>query len=188
MDHNELNTSNKPRMLLHICCAPCAAYVVRVLRERFVVAGYFYNPNIQPEEEYALRKEEMERYALEIALPLHIGEYDVKRWFDLIKGYEEEPEGGARCAICYRMRLERTAQYASAHRFEYVTTTLSISPHKKAAVINRIGEELAQTYDVKFYGADFKKKNGFKISSQISRELGLYRQNYCGCVFSKRER
>ena len=183
-DRDRTSNAGKPGILLHVCCAPCATYVVEALRPSFGVTGYFYNPNVHPESEYILRKEEAERFTSRAAFPFHTGEYDVERWFDLVKGHEDDPEGGERCAICYRMRLEEAARFAGVHGFECFATTLSVSPHKSAAIINRIGRELGARYGIEFYEADFKKRDGFKISCRISRELGLYRQSYCGCVFS----
>jgi len=175
------------RMLLHICCAPCSTYVIEVLKPIYEVTGFFYNPNIHPRGQYKLRLEEMVRYAKIAGINLIIGEYDVKRWFELVKGLEDEPEGGERCLVCYRMRLERTAQYAVDHGFDIITTTLSISPHKKADRINSIGTEVADKYGVEFLQADFKKKGGFQKSVIMSKRYNLYRQNYCGCIFSLRE-
>ena len=179
---------SKPGFLLHCCCAPCSTYPLRILREDFNVTAFFYNPNIHPRKEYIARKEEMESFAARWGVPLIVGEYDVKEWFRRVKGYEDEPEGGARCEICYRMRLEKTVKLAREKGIPFFGTTLTISPHKKAVVINRIGKELGEIWGVNFYEADFKKKDGFKISCQISREEGLYRQDYCGCIFSLRER
>jgi predicted adenine nucleotide alpha hydrolase (AANH) superfamily ATPase len=178
----------KPALLLHLCCAPCSTYVVRTLREHFDVVGYFCNPNIQPEAEYALRFREMKRYSEEIGLRMIGAEYEVDRWREATKGTEQEPEGGKRCAICYRFRMEKTAHFAQEHGIPHFATTLTVSPHKKAAVIHPIGRELADLYGAAFYEADFKKRDGFKISCQMSREVGLYRQDYCGCIFSKLER
>ena len=175
-------------LLLHICCAPCATYVVRALREHFEVVGVFYNPNIHPEEEYLLRLREARRYAAQIGLKVFVSDYEVDRWYEAIRGTEQEREGGKRCAICYQLRMEQTARFAQAHGISHFATTLTVSPHKKAAVINPIGRELADLYGAAFYEADFKKRDGFKISCQMSREAGLYRQSYCGCIFSKRER
>ncbi len=178
----------KPPLLLHICCAPCSTYVVRTLREHFDVVGYFCNPNIHPEAEYALRLREMKRYAENIGLRMIVAEYEVDRWYEAISGTEQEPEGGKRCAICYRFRLERTARFAQEQGIPNFASTLTVSPHKKAAVINPIGRALAEQTGAAFYEADFKKRDGFKISCRMSREAGLYRQDYCGCIFSKQER
>jgi len=178
----------KPLLLLHICCAPCATYVVQTLRKHFEVVGYFYNPNIHPEEEVVLRLREVTRYAEQIGLKVFVADYEVDRWYEAIRGTEQEREGGKRCAICYQLRMEQTARFAQEHGILYFATTLTVSPHKKAAVINPIGRELAEQYGAAFYEADFKKRDGFKISCRMSRESVLYRQSYCGCIFSKKER
>ena len=172
--------------LLHSCCAPCITHPIQHLRDEFHVTAFFYNPNIHPREEYAARRDEAERLAEKWSFPFLLGEYDVDEWFERVKGYEEESEGEFRCEICYRMRLEKTVQMAKSREFAFFGTTLSISPHKKATVINRIGKELEKVYGIEYYEADFKKKDGFKISCRISDEEGLYRQSYCGCVFSRR--
>ncbi len=174
----------RPKLLLHTCCAPCSTHVVEVLKEHYDLTGYFYNPNIHPESEYLKREEEMKQYACKIGLKLICAEYDDARWFEMTKGMENVPEGGARCFLCYRMRLEKAAQYAEEHGFQFFTTTLSISPHKNAAKINEIGSEIASSYKLQFHVADFKKRGGFEKSVRMSKAAGLYRQSYCGCVFS----
>lgn len=179
-------SKDRPKLLLHICCGPCATHVIELLRPQYDLTGYFYNPNVHPEEEYGRRLEAMEGYARRIGLPFIVEEYDPDNWFTQVRGLEQEPEGGKRCEVCFRMRLERVADYASQHGFPYFATTLSISPHKSAQTINRIGTELAERHGLRFHAADFKQEDGFKISCQMSKELGLYRQNYCGCVFSQR--
>lgn len=186
----EENTGEKdhPRLLLHLCCAPCSTHVVQVLREQFHLAGHFYNPNIHPQEEYLRRAAEMERYAGSIGLALLVSRYDTQRWREAVRGLEDEPEGGRRCLACYRLRLEDTAAMARREGFTHFTTTLSISPHKRAGAINAIGQEVAPRHGLQFYAADFKKKDGFTRSLRLSREAGLYRQDYCGCEFSLRER
>ena len=177
----------KPKMLLHICCAPCSTHVVDVLKDDYDVTGHFYNPNIQPESEYRLREEEMVKYARRLGLDVVCREYDDDRWLEMVKGMEDAPEGGERCFVCYRMRLEKAAQYAREHGYHLFTTTLSVSPHKNAAKINEIGAEVGEKYGVRFHAADFKKKGGFERSVRMSNEAGLYRQSYCGCIFSQRE-
>lgn len=131
--------------------------------------------------------EEARKYASKIDVKFHELNYDPNIWFNSMKGLEDEPEGGARCEVCYRIRLGKTAQFAIANGFEHFTTTLSVSPHKKAKKINRIGQLIAEMYSLDFYEADFKKNDGFKIATQLANEAGLYRQNYCGCIYSKRE-
>lgn len=178
----------KPKILLHLCCAPCSTHVVELLRKTYDPTGYFYNPNIYPPEEYLRRSAEMEDYARSIGLPLIIERYSHQAWLEEIKGWEEEPEGGQRCLICYRLRLGKTASVARGKGFVHFTTVLSISPHKDAKRINEIGHRLAQELGLTFYAADFKKRDGFKKSVAMSREAGLYRQDYCGCMFSLRDR
>lgn len=182
------SVSGYGRLLLHLCCAPCSTQVVRALKDQFQVTGHFYNPNIHPEDEYRRRAAEMESYASTIGLPLVISHYETARWREAVRGLEGEPEGGARCLVCYRLRLQETATVAQREGFTHFTTTLSISPHKRAEAINGIGMEIGSIYGVEFYAADFKKKDGFTASLRLSREAGLYRQDYCGCEFSLRER
>lgn len=177
----------KDLMLLHICCAPCSTYVLEVLRADYNVTGFFYNPNIHPENEYQKRKNEAKRYTHDTGIKLVCGEYEDKRWFDIVKGLEDEPEGGERCSLCFRMRLSETAKYASENGYNIIATTLSISPHKNASLINQIGNEITEEYKLEFYSADFKKRGGFEKSIKMSKEFGLYRQSYCGCIFSKKE-
>ncbi len=177
-----------PRLLLHLCCAPCSTHVVQVLKDQFDVTGHFYNPNIHPDEEYHRRASEMVDYAQRIGLPLLVSEYSPARWREAVRGLEDEPEGGSRCLVCYRLRLEETAILALRQGFTHFTTSLSISPHKRADSINTIGLEVASRHGLDFYDADFKKKDGFTNSLRLSREAGLYRQDYCGCEFSKEER
>ena len=174
----------KEKLLLHACCAPCSPHVVELLRKEFKVSVFFYNPNIHPLEEYKLRLEEMRGFLAAISVELIEGEYDTAQWFCMVKGMEQEEEGGRRCELCYRMRLEKTASMAQAKGFEYFTTTLTVSPHKNAKIINQIGSEIKGNPDVAFYEADFKKRDGFKKSCELSKKHGFYRQNYCGCIYS----
>jgi predicted adenine nucleotide alpha hydrolase (AANH) superfamily ATPase len=178
----------KPAILLHICCAPCGTHVARELSERYSVRGFFFNPNIQPEEEYRLRENEARALAEKDGFPLEAGGNSAEAWLEAVRGLEGEPEGGRRCEACYRHRLERTAAAARDNGIPFFTTTLTISPLKKASVINPIGLEAARLAGsgVQFIEADFKKKDGFKKSCALSKALGFYRQNYCGCLFSRR--
>lgn len=180
-----------PRLFLHSCCAPCSSYVLEYLSEYFEITVFFYNPNISLEEEYRKRVEEIKRLVREMKLAhsVHIeeGSYDPQVFYERVKGMEKLPEGGERCFKCYRLRMEEAAKAARDGGYDYFTTTLSISPLKNAQKINEIGEELAETYGVAHLPSDFKKKNGYKRSIELSHEYDLYRQNYCGCVFSKRE-
>jgi len=182
-----LHTKNKKRLLLHTCCAPCSPHVLKLLKGEFEVSAFFYNPNIHPYEEYQRRQEEITQFCKKVVVELITGHYDVDQWRNLTGGMEKEKEGGKRCKICYQMRLEKAAQFAHAHHFSCFTTTLSISPHKKAVVINQIGRELLKKYPVIFYEADFKKHDGFKKSCEMSKEHGFYRQNYCGCAYSQKK-
>ncbi len=176
------------KLLLHICCAPCSTAVIERLASDYDVTGFFYNPNIHPAAEYRQRLGEMRRYSLEVGFDFIEGRYESDRWFELAQGLEHEPEGGERCRVCYRMRLEETAKAAREGGFDIFTTTLSISPHKNAEAINSIGLELGERYDISFLSADFKKKDGFKESVLASKKHRLIRQNYCGCIYSKRDR
>lgn len=171
-------------LLLHICCAPCSTHVIKVLQQEFTVTGFFNNPNLYPEEEYQRRLDTMQRFATQIGLPLIIGEYHLDHWLEAVKDYEHEPEGGKRCELCYQFRLEHTAKLAKDKGFDTFASTLTISPHKSAAIINRIGLELAANYAISFYPGDFKKQDGFKQSCTLAKEYQLYRQNYCGCLYS----
>ena len=180
-----------PTLLLHACCAPCSSYCLEYLSQYFKITLYFYNPNIYPENEYSLRSEEARRLINEMTFKHPVtfleGEFNPKEFYDAVKGYENEKEGGERCFRCYRLRLESAAKLAKEMGFDYFTTTLTISPLKRAEKLNEIGEELGEIYAVKHLSSDFKKKNGYKRSTELSREYGLYRQDYCGCVFSKRK-
>lgn len=180
-----------PRLFLHSCCAPCSSYVLEYLSEYFEITLFYYNPNISPEEEYKKRVEEQRRYieARKFVHPVTFieGNYCPEKFFKMARGMEEVPEGGERCFACYRLRLEETARMAYEGGYDYFTTTLTISPLKNAEKLNEIGRELAEIYKVPVLPSDFKKKNGYQRSVQLSREYGLYRQDYCGCVFSKRE-
>ena len=182
----------KPTLLLHCCCAPCSSYCLEQLVDVFDVTLYFYNPNITPEKEYIFRADELERLVCEMGLGESVDiineKYNSDEFYNYIKGLENEAEGGPRCKRCYELRLERSAEYAKEHKFDYFTTTLSISPYKNAAWLNEIGGALGERYGVEYLFSDFKKKNGYKRSCELSEKYSLYRQDYCGCEFSKRER
>ena len=181
----------RPTLLLHACCAPCSSYVLEYLTRYFQITLFFYNPNIYPQEEYDFRAAELARLVEEMGLAGDVkilyGKYDPQVFYDMAKGMENLPERGERCKECYALRLREAARAASEGGFDYYTTTLSISPHKNADWINEIGEELGARYGVRHLPSDFKKKNGYKRSCALSEEYGLYRQDYCGCVFSKSE-
>jgi predicted adenine nucleotide alpha hydrolase (AANH) superfamily ATPase len=178
--------ADKPGLLLHGCCAPCiTAPLIRLISD-YRVTVFFYNPNIHPDAEYRKRLEEVERLSKEWDFPLIEGRYDPETWEERTVGLENEPEGGARCLVCFRMRMEETCRAARELGMDTWTTTLTVSPHKPAAVIHRIGRALGEEAGVPFLEADFKKKDGFKISCELSRRENLYRQNYCGCRYSMR--
>ena len=180
-----------PRLFLHSCCAPCSSYVLEYLSEYFEITVFYYNPNIFPEAEFEKRIHEQEKLIRELpakhTIHFQAGNYDSEKFYEMAKGLEMIPEGGERCFRCYELRLREAARFAKEGRYDYFTTTLSISPLKNAQKINEIGEELAEIYKVPHLTSDFKKKNGYKRSIELSHEHALYRQNYCGCVFSKKE-
>ena len=180
----------RPRLLLHVCCAPCSSYVQEYLTEYFDITLFFYNPNMDTAEEYAKRVDELRRLADEADFPsdIMICPYDPESFDKIAKGLEDEPEGGKRCPKCYELRMRRAAEYARDNGFDYFTTTLSISPYKNADWINEIGEHLAKEYGVPHLPSDFKKKNGYKRSIELSKEYNLYRQDYCGCEYSRNVR
>ncbi len=177
----------KPKLLLHVCCAPCSSAVLEVLRDYFDITLFFYNPNIAPESEFDFRLEELKRLVSEMDLTAKIiaPPYLNQEFEQIANGLEALPEGGARCAKCYRLRLEKTALFALENNFDYMTTTLTISPYKNAAWLNEIGLELEKQCGIKYLCSDFKKGEGYKRSCQLSKDYNLYRQNYCGCIYSK---
>ena len=183
--------SRVPRLLLHSCCAPCSSYVLEYLSDYFKITVFYYNPNISPAEEYEKRAAEQQHLIRELPakhpITLVVGAYEPERFYAVSRGLETVPEGGERCFRCYRLRLEAADKMAVEGGFDYFATTLTISPLKNAGKLNEIGEELSQIYKVEHLPSDFKKKNGYRRSVELSAEYGLYRQNYCGCVFSKRE-
>ena len=182
----------RPTLLLHSCCAPCSSYVLEYLSKYFRITVFYYNPNIFPESEYAHRVEEQKRLiaSMPFQYPVKVleGRFEPQEYYDAVRGLEHIPEGGERCHACFRLRLEETAKTAAAGNFDYFTTTLTISPLKNATRLNEIGEELGEKYHLKWLPSDFKKKNGYKRSIELSAQYDLYRQDYCGCVFSKQER
>ena len=195
--------SKRPKLLLQACCCPCSSHCLEVLEGYFDISVYFYNPNIDEKQEYEKRLEELKRFTREADFALDVkvieGDYEPELFYEMAKGRENLPERGERCYDCYKLRLRKTAEYARDHGYDYFSTTLSISPYKNAEWLNEIGMELeremretsGRAEDVKspiFLFSDFKKKNGYKRSIELSEEYGLYRQDYCGCVFSKRDR
>lgn len=179
-----------PQLLLHACCAPCSSYVLEYLTEYFDITVFFYNPNITEYKEYMKRKDELKRFILQNSFAHEVkkidGDYEPELFFKIANGREDIPEGGARCFDCYRLRLQKTAELAKSGGYDYFCTTLSISPHKNAAKLNEIGGELSALYGVKYLYSDFKKRGGYKRSIELSAEHNLYRQNYCGCIFSRK--
>lgn len=177
----------RPSLLLHACCAPCSSYCLEYLVPHFDITVFFYNPNMDTEAEFVRRSAELERFidSSQINVKVTIERYAPQEFYNAVRGLEAEPEGGSRCLKCYELRLRATAAYAAKNSFDYFTTTLSISPHKNAEALNEIGERLGFEYGVRFLPSDFKKKDGFKRSIELSMQYGLYRQNYCGCVYSK---
>ena len=189
----KLALENKtPSLLLHSCCAPCSSYVIEYLSQYFKITVFYYNPNIYPEEEYHLRAEEQKKFIADFPAENPVkfleGEFAKDLFYQTVQGLEDVPEGGERCFLCYELRLRRSAETAKKLGLDYFTTTLSISPLKNAAKLNEIGFKLEEAYGVKYLPADFKKNNGYKRSVELSAQYQMYRQDYCGCIFSKRER
>ena len=186
----------KKKLFLHSCCAPCSSYVLEYLRKYFEITVFYYNPNISEQEEYQRRVKEQKRLICKMnesdpehnLINIYEGNFEPEVYFDEIKGFEKEPEGGKRCQICFWLRLNETARVAASEDFDYFSTTLTISPLKNAETLNMIGQEMAEKWKVAFLPSDFKKKNGYKRSIELSKEHDLYRQDYCGCIFSKIER
>ena len=184
MQNQISSLENKPRLLLHCCCAPCSSAVIERLKEFFEITFYYYNPNIYPKEEYLLRQSEFSKLGVNIVAE----EYNHQEFLHISKGLENEPEGGNRCRVCIAQRMNKAFEYAKQHNYDYVTTTLTISPHKDCEFINTLGEQLQQKYNINYLYADFKKQNGYLRSIQICKDIGIYRQDYCGCEFTKENR
>ena len=187
----EISDSGKiPRLLLHSCCAPCSSYCLEYLSDYFEISVFYYNPNIE-DEEFERRYNEQVRLAVELKTkyPVHVvrGARDKDAYYNAVAGHEYDPEGGERCAICFELRLEKAAAYAKENGFDFFTTTLSISPLKNAGLLNEIGGKMSEKYGVRYLYSDFKKKNGYLRSIELSKEHSLYRQNYCGCIFSEKQ-
>jgi len=186
-----VDKSEIPSLLLHACCAPCSSYVLEYLSQYFSITIFYYNPNITEESEYRKRVAEEQRLISELPAKNKIsfieGRYDPERFYEMAKGKEDIPEGGARCFDCYRLRIAETADIAKEKGFDYFTTTLSISPLKNAQKLNEIGGEEAERVGIPYLFSDFKKREGYKRSIQLSAQYNLYRQNYCGCVYSKKD-
>ena len=184
-----LPQGERPRLLLQSCCGPCSSYVLEALTPYFRVTVLYYNPNIQPRAEYDLRLENQRKIIAALPTPSAVDilecDYDGEKYDAAVKGLEAEPEGGARCTVCFRLRLEETAKRASELGYDWFCTTLTVSPHKDAERLNQIGKALGERYGVPFLPSDFKKREGYKRSIQLSKEYDLYRQDYCGCLYSK---
>ena len=180
-----------PKLLLHSCCAPCSSYVLEYLSPYFEIYDFFYNPNIGVKEEYQLRTKEMKRLIGQMPLEHEVhfieGSYEPEKYYEQVRGYEQCPERGERCEICFRMRLKESAKMCREFGCDYFATTLTISPLKDAVLINKIGTEVGRMMEVAYLPSDFKKRNGYKRSIELSAEYDLYRQSFCGCVFSKGE-
>lgn len=174
---------DKPKLLLHCCCAPCSSAVIERIKDFFEITFYYYNSNIFPKEEFELRFKEFEKLGVKVIK----AKYNHESYLSLVQGKENEAEGGTRCQICIADRLDKSFKYAIENNFDLVTTTLTISPHKDCKYINTLGESLQEKYGIKYLHADFKKQNGYLRSIQICKELGIYRQDYCGCEFSKQK-
>lgn len=181
-----------PTLLLHSCCAPCSSYVLEYLSQYFRITVFYYNPNIYPEEEYRMRVREQQefirRFPAKYPISFVEGAYDTERFYEMAKGLEQVPEGGERCFRCYELRLREAGELAREGGFDFFTTTLSISPLKNAEKLNEIGVRIGEEFGVTYLLSDFKKKNGYKRSTELSKEYGMYRQDYCGCVYSYQER
>ena len=187
--NNQQKLGEMPKLLLHSCCAPCSSYVLEYLSPYFHIYDFYYNPNISPKREYEERKEELIRLIEKMSLQNEVvfleGIYEPEKFFEMAKGLEQLPEGGERCFRCYEMRLRESAKIAKEQGADYFATTLTISPLKNAQKLNELGESIAKEYGVAYLPSDFKKKNGYKRSVELSTQYELYRQNYCGCIFSK---
>jgi len=177
----------KSKILLHSCCAPCSSSVIESLIADYNITVIYYNPNIEPEKEYLKRKKDQIRLLKILCIPYIEARYDNEEFKKVTKEYDKEKEGGYRCGICYKLRLEKVAMVAKQNNFEYFGTTLTLSPYKNSEIINKIGLQLAKNYNIKYLTSDFKKNDGYKRSIELSKEYNLYRQNYCGCLYNSEE-
>jgi len=192
LDETLKTLNGVPKLLLHACCAPCSSYCIEYLSDYFEITIFYYNPNIDTKEEYDYRYNELDRFIkkFKTKYPVHLvnAGYHKNDFLEIAKGLENEPERGKRCLKCYRLRLEKSFKYAKENNFDYITTTLTLSPHKNSKVINEIGSELEKDYNFPYLYSDFKKREGYKRSVILSSEYNLYRQDYCGCIYSKRDK
>ncbi len=179
------NLDDHNKLLLHSCCGPCSSSVIERLRDFFDITVIYYNPNIEPKEEYEKRKSEQLRLLNELGIKFMDIDYLNNEYHEKVKGYENEPENGLRCPLCFELRLDKTASKAKENNFDYFGTTLTVSPHKNSKIINEIGLKLEEKHGVKFLLSDFKKEDGYKRSIELSKKYDLYRQDYCGCLYSK---
>ncbi|MFV0275319.1 MAG: epoxyqueuosine reductase QueH [Bacilli bacterium] len=186
---DKLDKKRKYKLLLHSCCGPCSSYVILFLSKYFDIEILFFNPNIHPKDEFTKRLEEQIRLVEKMGFSYNVIDHghQSESFYEVVKGYEKLGEGSKRCDKCFKLRLEKTALYALKNNFDYFTTSLTISPLKNAETLNNIGESLAKEYNLKFLNSDFKKDNGYKKSVELSKEYNMYRQDYCGCVFSQKE-
>ncbi len=186
IDRMEAKGDSKRRLLLHSCCGPCSTSVIERLSKEYDVTVLFFNPNITDEDEYKIRKEAQKQVLKHLdGIKLLDEEYEPKRFFEAVKGYEDAKEGQGRCSLCFKLRLEETAKIAKSEGFDIFATTLTVSPHKNYRVISSIGNKIADEYKIEYYDGNFKKQDGYKRSIDLSKEMNIYRQNYCGCEFSK---
>ncbi|MDD5527826.1 MAG: epoxyqueuosine reductase QueH [Patescibacteria group bacterium] len=181
-----LNYAPRQKLLLHVCCAPCAVAVAEILQAGYKLELYFFNPNIHPEKEYRKRLAEVKNLAKKFGVKLRVGNYDYQNWLEAVKGHEADLEGGSRCELCFTHRLQSAAELASRRNFHFYGTTLAISPHKNSYLVNKIGSAIAESMGQKFLDKDFKENNGWQRSLVLSKKYGFYRQKYCGCEFSSR--
>jgi len=181
------SSGRRPKLLLHLCCAPCSSYVIELLHSYFDIVLYFYDPNIHPRSEYEKRRDEAGIHAAKKGIPFIEGPYDVEKWHDYTRGHEGDPEKGERCTLCYDMRIAESARFAGELGCEYFATVLTISPHKDAKRINEAGFRFSARFGLKYLASDFKKKDGFKKSIALGNKYGFYRQDYCGCTYSRRK-
>ena len=176
----------KKKVLLHACCAPCASYpIIKLIEDKYEPVVFFYNPNIFPSEEYNIRRVELQKYCNQLKIKYIEGEYEIKQFYKAIAGFENEPEKGKRCSICFDLRLEKTAQVAQQMKIDFFTTTLTVSPHKNSNQVFESGTKIAQKYGISFLEYNFKKEDGFKKSREIARKNNMYAQSYCGCESSR---
>lgn len=183
-----MSNNTLPALLLHTCCGPCLSHVHSVLSQQFTVHVFYYNPNISPQSEYKKRLSEVEQFSMQHSIPVTVGRYNQKEWFDAVKPYRFYGELSQRCYVCYEFRLEETFKVAREYNFDAVCTTLTVSPYKDAEKINEIGKNLSLQYNIPFIEADFKSNGGYQHSIEMSKQYGMYRQKYCGCVYSRLER